>query len=158
MVLYTILEEGLLMDIFSIIVGFIFGVIIVAIIVEISLKKPTTNTPNSRHTKNWSFEEIDNPRIMAEYLANVEIPKNSRVIVNRYKDKSILAGLNAKENKEIKGNFILGNDRALILAGPVHKNEVGFWTVEKDIIRELNREFEESWMKGEKIEEDKPEK
>ena len=144
------------MDIVSMVIGFIIGVIIVSIAIEIGSKRTSSKTPNSKHTKKWSISEVSNPRIMAEYLSDVEIPKNSKVIVNRYKDKNVLKGLNAKENKNIKGNFILGDDRALILAGPIHKNEIGFWTVEKGILEELNQEFENSWMKAEKIEEEKP--
>lgn len=143
------------MDIISIIIGFIFGVIVVAIAVEVGLKRSSDTEPGSKHTKNWNISEINNPRIMAEYLSDVELPKNSKVVVNKYKDKNVLTGLNVRENRDIKGNFILGDDRALILAGPIRKDEIGFWTVEKDILEELNQQFENSWLDGEKIEEEK---
>ncbi|MDH7507137.1 MAG: hypothetical protein QHH15_05060, partial [Candidatus Thermoplasmatota archaeon] len=100
----------------------------------------------------WSISEISNPKIMAEYLSDVEIPKNSKIIVNTYKNKDALAGLNVKEHKGVKGNFIIGEDRALILSGPIKKDEVGFWTVEKEIIEKLNQEFDEMWAEAEKIE------
>ena len=74
-----------------------------------------------------------------------------QVIVNQYKDKEMLAGLDVKEHKGIKGNFIVGDDRALILAGPVKKDEVAFWTVEKEIVDKLNQEFDEMWEKGSSI-------
>jgi len=82
---------------------------------------------------------------MAEYLVSADIPKGSKVIVNKIKDESILTGLNAKTHKGIRGNYIIGDDRALILSGPLKKNEVGFWTVEKDIVEKLNQDFEEKW-------------
>jgi len=88
---------------------------------------------------------------MAEYLSDIELPKNSKVIVSQYKNKEMLAGLDVKEHKGIKGNYIVGDDRALILAGPVKKDEVGFWTVEKDIVEKLNQEFDEMWSKGTKM-------
>jgi len=139
------------MDIISLVIGFAMGVIIVGLAIEVGMKKSSQTPPASKHTKKWSISEISNPRIMAEYLSDVELPKDSKIIVNRYKDKEMLAGLDVKEHKGIKGNFIVGDDRALILAGPVKKDEVGFWTVEKEIVEKLNQEFDEMWAEGTKM-------
>ena len=139
------------MDIISLVVGFFIGVIIVGLAIEIGTKKSSQTTPASKRTKKWSISEISNPRIIAEYLSDVELPKDSKIIVNQYKNKEMLAGLDVKEHKGIKGNFIVGDDRALILAGPVKKDEVGFWTVEKEIVDRLNQEFDEMWEEGSSI-------
>ena len=72
-------------------------------------------------------------------------------IVNKYKDTQNLKGLDVRKNKDIKGNYIIGDDRALILAGPLKKDEVGFWTVEKEIVEKLNNEFFENWTKSSKL-------
>ncbi len=154
---YTLLEVGWSMDIVALIIGFILGVIVVAIALEIGIKKVTSVTPSSKHTNKWSISEISNPKIMAEYLSDVDIPKDSKVIVNKYADKNMLAGLDVKEHSGIKGNFIVGDDRALILAGPLKKDEMGFWTVEEEIVKKLNQEFDEMWAEAEKMkfEEDK---
>ena len=66
----------------------------------------------------------------------------------RYKNKAQLEGMQVKEHGGITGNVILGDDRALILAGPVKNNELGFWTVEKEIIEKLNEDFEQYWTEG----------
>lgn len=139
------------MDIVSLVVGFAIGIIVLGIALEIGMKKSPQTTPASKHTKKWSISEISNPKIMAEYLSDVELPKDSKIIVNQYKDKAMLAGVDAKEHKGIRGNFIVGDDRALILSGPIKKNEVGFWTVEKEIVDQLNQEFNEMWEKGSSI-------
>lgn len=140
------------MDIVSLVIGFIIGVIVVALAVEMGLKKITSTTPSSKHTTSWSVNEISNPKIMAEYLSNVDLPKNSKVLVNKYKDKTALAGMNAREHRGIKGNFIVGDDRALILSGPLRKDEAAFWTVEAEIVRKLNQEFDEMWAEASKME------
>ena len=140
------------MDIVSLVIGFTIGLIVVALAVEMGLKKITSTTPSSKHTKSWSADEISNPKIMAEYLSNVDLPKNSRVLVNKYKDKTMLAGMDAREHKGIKGNFIVGEDRALILSGPLRKDEAAFWTVEEEIVRKLNQEFDEMWSEANKME------
>jgi hypothetical protein len=139
------------MDIISLVIGFVIGVIVLGLALEIGVKKSTQTTPASKHTKKWSISEISNPRIMAEYLSDVELPKDSKVIVSQYKNKEMLAGLDVKEHKGIKGNYIVGEDRALILAGPVKKDEIGFWTVEKDIVEQLKQEFDEMWAEGSKM-------
>lgn len=140
------------MDIVALVIGFIIGVIVVALAVEMGLKKITSTTPSSKHTKTWSIDEISNPKIMAEYLSNVDLPKNSKVLVNKYKDKTALAGMDVKEHRGLKGNFVVGDDRALILAGPLKKDEIAFWTVEEEIVRKLNQEFDEMWAKASKME------
>jgi len=132
----------------SLIVGFVIGVIVVGIAIEFGIKRTSRTMPASKYTKKWSISEISNPRIMAEYLGDVELPKDSKILVNKYKDKEMFAGLDVKKHSGIKGNYIVGVDRALILSGPVKKDELGFWTVEKEIIDKLNAEFEEKWSKG----------
>jgi hypothetical protein len=143
------------MDIISLIIGFAIGVVLVGLAIEIGSKKTTPVNSASKKAKTWSISEISNPKIMAEYLSDVELPKNSKIIVNTYKNKEKLAGLDAREHKGIKGNFIVGDDRALILSGPIRKDEIGFWTVEKEIVQKLNQEFDEKWAEGEKLEFDK---
>ena len=143
------------MDVISLIIGFVIGLVVVGIAIELGTRKKLETSPASRHTKKWSISEITNPRVMAEHLGDVEIPKNSKVLVNIYRDKEMLKGLDVKEHEEIKGNFIVGDDRALILAGPVKKDEIGFWTVEKKIVEKLSDEFEEMWAKGTRMQQEK---
>jgi hypothetical protein len=153
--IYTDKEDGWSMDIISLIIGFTIGVIFVSLAIEIGMKKSYQSSPASKHTKKWSISEISNPRVMAEYLNDVELPKDSKILVNKFKTKATFAGLDVKEHKGIKGNYIVGEDRALILAGPIKNDEVAFWTVEKDIVRRLNQEFDNMWAQGSKMESEK---
>jgi hypothetical protein len=139
------------MDVISLIIGFIIGVIVVGIAVEFGTKKKQNDSPSSKHTKKWNISELSNPRIMAEYLGDIDIPKNTKVIVNKFKDIQKLKGLNVRKNNQIRGNYIIGDDRALILSGPLKQDEVGFWTVEKEIVENLNTEFFNNWTKGSKL-------
>ena len=145
------------METVTFVIGFIIGVISVALAFELGMKRSNRSEPASRSTKTWSISELQNPRIVAEYLGDIDIPKNSKLLVNQFKDKNTLEGIEAKHHKGIKGNFILGDDRALILAGPMKNDELGFWTVEKEILEKLNDYFEESWSKGSTMkQEEKP--
>jgi hypothetical protein len=140
------------MDLIALVVGFAIGVFVVGIVIEMSTKKTTKVTPASKHAKQWDFSEISNPRIMAEYLIDAELPKDSKVVVNQCKDKNLLMGLDAKTHSGIRGNYVIGDDRVLILSGPMKKDEIGFWTVEKEIVERLNQEFEQMWADGTKME------
>jgi tetrahydromethanopterin S-methyltransferase subunit F len=139
------------MDIAAFIIGFIIGVISVGVAIELGMRKTVKTQPASRPTHTWSISEISNPRIMAEYLGDIEIPENAKIVVKEYEDENTLEGRNVKKHSGIRGNFILGDDRALILAGPVKKDELGIWTVEKTMLDKLNRYFEDSWSKARTI-------
>ena len=139
------------MDIISLIIGFAIGMIVLALGVELGMRKNSKTMPSSRYAKDWSISEISNPRIIAEYLDDVELPQNSHVVVGQYKNKKILKGLNVRENNEVKGNFIVGDDRALILSGPLRKNEIGMWTVEEEIVKQLKEQFDSMWADGTKM-------
>lgn len=144
-----------MMDILSLFIGFGIGVVIVAIAIEFGAKKTTKQMPSSRRTTDWSLNEIKNPKIMAEYLGDINIPQQSRVLVNKYKTGRDFNGSYAKRSSGIRGNFILGDDRALILSGPVKQDELGFWTVEKEIVESLHQEFEDLWNKASDVSQEK---
>jgi len=139
------------MDIITLAVGFIIGVIVVAIAIEFGSKKDKVDMPNSRRTVDWNINEINNPKIMAEYLGNVSLPEKSMVLVHKYKDSDLFQGLNTRRNTEIKGNYVLGDDRALILSGPMKEGELGFWTVEKEIVNSLHDDFNHHWKNGQSL-------
>ena len=139
------------MDIIAILIGFIIGVICVGLAIELGMKKTSNRLPASRPTHKWSIEEISNPRIIAENMGDITLPKNAKVVVNQFEDKNKFVGMEVKEHSGIRGNFILGDDRALILSGPVKDDELGIWTVEKGMLEKLNRYFEDSWSKGSRM-------
>ena len=134
-----------MMDILSLFIGFGIGVVVVAIAIEFGTKRTTKQTPSSRRTTDWSLQEIKNPKIMAEYLGDIDIPRNSQVLVHKYKTGRNFDGSYARRSNGIRGNYILGEDRALILSGPVKSDELGFWTIEKEIVDQLHQEFDSYW-------------
>lgn len=140
------------MDITALAIGFFIGVIVVFLAIEIGMRRAFSGSPKSKHAKKWDINEITNPRIMAEYLMDgVTIPQGSKVIVNQYKNKDNLQGIQAKKHGGIRGNYIIGDDRVLILSGPFKNDEFGVWTVEKDIVEKLNQEFEDKWDEASSI-------
>jgi len=143
------------MDMLGILIGFIIGVITVGLAIELGMKKSNRRQPASRPTHKWSIDEITNPRVIAENMGDITLPKDAKVVVNQFDDNYKFAGIDVKKHTGIRGNFILGDDRALILAGPVKNDELGIWTVEKPMLEKLNRYFEDSWSKATRLEQEK---
>jgi hypothetical protein len=133
------------MDVIAFIIGLIIGVITVGLAIEIGMRRVNKTQPATRPTHKWSIAEITNPRIIAENMGAIELPKNAKIVVNEYQNGAMLKGIDVKQHSGIRGNFILGDDRALILSGPIKQDELGVWTVEKDMLEKLNKYFNDSW-------------
>lgn len=136
------------MDVLSVVVGIVIGVVFVGFAIELGMKKFNIKQSASRPTHKWSISEISNPRIIAEYMGDMDLPDDAKIVVSNYENKDQFRGKNVKEHSGIRGNFILGDNRALVLAGPIKKDELGIWTIEKEMLEKLNRYFEESWSKA----------
>jgi|GEM_PF-4097556 sugar-specific transcriptional regulator TrmB len=136
-------------------IGFILGVVAVAIAIEIGVKKTPKGESPVRFTETWDISEFINPRIIAEHYIDVTPSKRSRVLVNQYKDPSFFKDAEVKRDYKVKGNIILDDDRALILAGPMKRNEIGVWTVDKEVLKRLNAYFNELWSTAETLDLDK---
>ena len=136
------------MDVVAFIIGLIIGVIAIGIAIEIGMRRVNKAQPATRPTHKWSIEEITNPRIIAENMGAIELPKNAKIVVNEYENGMMLKGIEVKHHSGIRGNFIIGDDRALILSGPIKQDELGIWTVEKEMLEKLNRYFNDSWEKS----------
>jgi hypothetical protein len=136
------------MDVIAFVIGLIIGVITVGLAIEIGMRRVNKTQPATRPTHKWSIAEIANPRIIAENMGAIELPKNAKVVVNEYQNGAMLKGIDVKQHSGIRGNFILGDDRALILSGSIKQDELGVWTVEKDMLEKLNKYFNDSWEKA----------
>jgi hypothetical protein len=136
------------MDVIAFIIGLIIGVVTVGLAIEIGMRRVNKTQPATRPTHKWSIAEIVNPRIIAENMGAIELPKNAKIVVNEYQNGAMLKGINVKQHSGIRGNFILGDDRALILSGPIKQDELGVWTVEKEMLEKLNKYFNDSWEKA----------
>lgn len=140
-----------MVEMVSLMIGFGIGIVVVAIAVEFGTKKNIPGNPTSKRAVKWDISEFNNPKIMAEYLGDISLPSQAKILVNKYKDKDRFQGFNVRKSPQILGNYILSDDRALILSGPMKENEVGFWTVEKDIVKALHQDFDSNWEKAKRL-------
>ena len=136
------------MDVVAFVIGLVIGVVAVGVAIEIGMRRVNREEPATRPTHKWSISEIANPRIIAENMGAIELPRNAKIVVNEYPDEAMFQGMDVRHHTGIRGNFILGDDRALILSGPIQQEELGIWTVEKNMLEKLNKYFEDSWEKS----------
>ncbi|HVQ01824.1 MAG TPA: hypothetical protein VMT57_09975 [Candidatus Thermoplasmatota archaeon] len=136
------------MDVVAFVIGLVIGVVAVGVAIEIGMRRVNREEPATRPTHKWSISEIANPRIIAENMGAIELPRNAKIVVNQYPDEAMFQGMDVRHHTGIRGNFILGDDRALILSGPIQQEELGIWTVEKNMLEKLNKYFEDSWEKS----------
>jgi hypothetical protein len=128
-----------MVDIISLIVGFVVGIVAVSIAIELGWKKEEP-METCKIAKKWSLTEIRNPLIVAEKL-KMDMPKNSKVVVKV--ETAFSKG--AKQNSEVKGNFAIGDDRALIFSGEIREGQLAFRTVDERILRNLRNMFNNFW-------------
>ncbi|HHH84169.1 MAG TPA: hypothetical protein ENL29_01735 [Thermoplasmatales archaeon] len=127
------------MDVISLIVGFVVGIIAVSIAIELSWKKEEV-VETCKIAKRWSISEISNPMIVAEKL-KMNVPGNAKVVVKV--ETAFSKG--AKVNPDAYGNFILGSNKALIFSGEIREGQLALRTVDGRILRKLRELFNEFW-------------
>ena len=146
------------MDVIAFVIGVIIGIVGVGLALELGMKKTNKTQPASRPTHKWNLSEISNPRIIAEHMGDMDIPKNAKVVVGAFDNKEVFDGMEVKTHSGIKGNFVLGDDRALVLSGPMKQDSLGVWTVEKVMLDKLNKYFEDSWSKASRLNQEESKK
>jgi hypothetical protein len=139
------------MDLISLLIGFVIGIIAATMAIEFGMRKPpesTTFQSTARLTSLWSVSEIKKPRVVAEYIDDVELPKDAKVVFKDCKNMRTLKDVEAKRNPNVKANFVVGEDRALILSGYLKEGELGIWVIDPSIIKKLEMEFDRLWKEG----------
>ncbi len=135
----------------SIGIGVLIGIIVTALMVEIGMRKILPWGVTSRLTSVWDLNEIKGNKtllVVAEKIENVEIPKNSRVVVKQREGTALLKGAEVVVNPDAHSNFAVGADRALIFTSSIHPNAFTVWTTNERMIRRLTSEFNKLWMEG----------
>lgn len=123
------------MDLIAFVAGLIVGIVAVSIAVEFAWKKDVPEK-KCKLVKKWRQHEIKNPLIVTEKLLT-EPPKHAKIVV---KEPSSFAK-KARENTNVKGNFIVGIEKALIFAGDIRDDQLAMLTSDEDIINELHDTF-----------------
>jgi len=134
-------------DLISLIIGFVVGIVAVSIAIELGWKKEAP-VQTCKIARQWKMSEIPQPRIVAERL-QMQPPGNAQVVVQTHTAFS----KGAKQHPGVTGNFVLGSDRALIFAGDIREGQMVFRTVDDAILRHLRSQFHSYWEDSQEGEE-----
>lgn len=107
--------------------------------IELGWRKETI-THTCKLTDIWSLNEFKNPLIVAEKL-HITPPGNAKVVVSN----TVLQKGNVKKHPGVRGNFVLGENRALLFTGEIKPGKLALWTIDEVIIKKLRNEFYRLW-------------
>jgi hypothetical protein len=130
-------------DLISLIIGFVVGIVAVSIAIELGWKKEAP-IQTCKIARQWRLSEIPHPLVVAEKL-KMQPPQNAQVVVQAHTAYS----KDAKQHPDVTGNFIIGSDRALIFAGEIRENQMAFRTIDDAILRHLRSRFHHYWEDSE---------
>ncbi|PKK86131.1 MAG: hypothetical protein CVT48_02395 [Thermoplasmata archaeon HGW-Thermoplasmata-1] len=136
------------MDVLWFSIGTLVGIVIALVAVEFGLKKVFGKQEHSKLTSVWSLSEISDPLIVAEKLEGVPVPAGAKVVVRDAVDARTFSSAEVRKNPEVRSNFILGKNRALIFTGQIEPGKMALWTVDDILLRRLNSEFNRLWTKS----------
>jgi hypothetical protein len=132
-------------DLISLIIGFVIGVVAISMAIELGWRKEDTQE-TCKLTDNWSLHELKNPLIVAEKLM-MPFPQDAKVVTAT----KILQEGDIKQHDGVRGNFAVGENRALVFTGEIKKGELALWTIDEAIMKKLRNEFYQLWGDTDKI-------
>jgi hypothetical protein len=139
------------MDLLSVGIGAIIGIIVTMLMVEIGMKKVLPWSETSRLTSIWSLEDIKGSKpllIVAENIEDLEIPEGSLVALKEDKKFHYKSKVLVKTNLSINTNFVVGEDRALIFSSWLKPGIPVIWSTNPKIIARLTSDFNRYWSEA----------
>ncbi len=133
------------MEVITFVAGVIVGIVAVSIAVEFAWKKSMPEK-TCKLTKKWNLGEIKNPLIAAEKLL-VDAPQGAKIVVASPTPHAV----NAKENPDVTGNFVVGLNKAYIFAGEIREGQIAMVTSDEDIMKELKSMFYDFYRGHERV-------
>ena len=138
-----------MVDVISMLLGFLVGVVAAGFAVELGLKKLFAPPEASKLTNVWSLSELPSPLIVATQIRDVTVPKNSRLVTGGSFELA-RDGFEVRKNAAAHGNFAVDavQNRALLFLGGIEKNALALWTVDEKLIERLRAEFNRQWTRS----------
>lgn len=134
-------------------VGFIVGVAATAFALEVAFRR-VRNDEQASLTKNWTLHELSGddgpPSIVTTSLEGVDVPNRSRVLVapGAKLPSQMAKTCEIRIHEEAKGNFVVGNGKAVFCTGPVKAGTLALETVHPALVSRLERSFESLWVQA----------
>lgn len=138
-----------MVDVLSMFIGFVVGVVAAGFAVELGLKKLFRPPENTKLTRVWSLNEFGQPLVSATRIELVKVPARGRV-VTAHEYGGSREGITLRTNQETSGNFVVDakHNRALIFLDDIRPGALALWTVEEPLIERLRSEFNRLWTRS----------
>lgn len=135
-------------------VGFLLGLLAAGLAFEFGIRQ-VRNPESSKITSAWSLGEVgrlDPPRIVAENIRDLRVPKDARIIVKAGAGAvsgSVLRDAEVRMHPDVRSNFALGDEKALVFSSTLHPKAMAVSTKNAPMVNRLGSEFDRLWEEAE---------
>jgi hypothetical protein len=146
------------METFSVLIGFLIGVVATMIAVEFGLKKIFRPPAMNKVTASWRLDDHKAPLVVAQDAKGVQLPTGSKVVTAGEVDPLGFRDRSNRRNPNARSNFLVDPemDRALVFMGPIREGTLALATLDPAVAARLRAEHKRLWETGEPYVEEVP--
>ena len=139
------------METFSVLIGFLIGVVATMIAVEFGLKKIFRPPALNKVTASWRLDDHKRPLVVAQDAANVELPQGAHVVTAGEVNPVGFRDRAHRRNPNARSNFLVDPelDRALVFMGPIREGTLALASLDPAVAARLRAEHKRLWETGE---------
>lgn len=134
--------------------GVLAGVLATALAFEFGVRR-VRNPEASKLTGAWNLGEVAKlqpPRMVAERVQGLRVPDGAKLVVKEGAGAvtgEVVRNADVRMHPEVRTNFVLGEDKALVFTSHVHPDAMVVTTRDGTILGRLESEFDRLWNEGE---------
>lgn len=138
-----------MVEVISMLLGFLIGLVAAGIAVELGLKKFLSSPETGKLTRVWSLSELPSPLVAATLVEGVAVPQGARVLTTKTL-QAPRTGFDLRTSPELHANFAVDAQlpRALLFLDGVRPGGLALWTVDEPLIERLRTEFNRLWSRS----------
>ncbi|MDY6985705.1 MAG: hypothetical protein SVE93_04800 [Candidatus Thermoplasmatota archaeon] len=136
------------MDLFAFFLGFAIAAVITFFVIYLSMRSSVPVEKSAELVSTWSAKELGlEVKGIVESAGDIDIPAGSMLVVrdSSYVPQKILDTCEVRTNPEVKGNMLIGRNRAFIFSGVMSKSALVVVTDDDDMLLKLSNQFNALW-------------
>lgn len=136
------------MDLFAFFLGFAVAVVITFFVIYLSMRAKVPVEKSAELASMWSVKELGlEVKGIVESARDIDLPAGSTLVVkdSSYVPQRILNTCEVRTNPEVKGNILIGRNRAFIFSGIMSKSALVVVTEDDDMLLKLLNQFNTLW-------------
>jgi hypothetical protein len=140
------------MDLFAFFLGFAVGIVIAFFVIYLSMRTRVPVQKSAELVNLWSINELGiDVRGMVESAGDINMPSGSRLVVRDtgYLPAKILNTCEVRTNPNVRGNYLIGPNRAFIFSGIMANTSPVVVTEDDDLLLRLSNDFNSLWSGAE---------